>query len=89
MESVGERPDGAIGYDVDRGSMAWRCWQIGGLRCGNITRQASGNVASVANFNSKFTNGNIEIGDWQHFHIGNISVLESCEKYRYKPLGIV
>ena len=20
--------------------MAWRCWQIGGYRCGNITRQA-------------------------------------------------
>ena len=26
--------------DKDRGSMAWRCWQIGGYRCGNITRQA-------------------------------------------------
>ena len=26
--------------DENRGSMAWRCWQIGGYRCGNITRQA-------------------------------------------------
>ena len=26
--------------DADRGSMAWRFWQIGGYRCGNITRQA-------------------------------------------------
>ena len=26
--------------DDNRGSMAWRCWQIGGYRCGNITRQA-------------------------------------------------
>ena len=26
--------------DADRGSMAWRFWQIGGYRCGNISRQA-------------------------------------------------
>ena len=26
--------------DKGRGSMAWRCWQVGGYRCGNITRQA-------------------------------------------------
>ena len=84
-----------LAADKDRKSMAWRCWQIGDYRCGDLTRQASGNVTSVAsvtsvaNFNSEFTNGNIEIGDWQHFHIGNISVSESCEKYRYKPLGIV
>ena len=24
----------------ERGSMAWRCWQIGGSRCGNVTSQA-------------------------------------------------
>ena len=29
-----------LAEDKDRGSMAWRCWQIGGYRCGNITRQA-------------------------------------------------
>ena len=26
--------------DEHRGSMLWRCWQIGGYRCGNIVRQA-------------------------------------------------
>ena len=29
-----------LAFDENRGSMAWRCWQIGGYRCGNITRQA-------------------------------------------------
>ena len=29
-----------LAEDKDRGSMAWRCWQIGGYRCGNVTRQA-------------------------------------------------
>ena len=25
----------------ERGSMAWRCWQIGGYRYGNITRRGA------------------------------------------------
>ena len=29
-----------LAEDKDRGSMAWMCWQIGGYRCGNVTRQA-------------------------------------------------
>ena len=29
-----------LAEDKNRGSMAWRCWQIGGYRCGNVTRQA-------------------------------------------------
>ena len=37
---VAERYMEQLAADKDRGSMAWRCWQIGGYRCGNITRQA-------------------------------------------------
>ena len=37
---IAERYMEQLAADKDRGSMAWRCWQIGGLRCGNITRQA-------------------------------------------------
>ena len=37
---VAERYMEQFAADEDRGSMAWRCWQIGGYRCGNITRQA-------------------------------------------------
>ena len=37
---VAERYMEQFADDEDRGSMAWRCWQIGGYRCGNITRQA-------------------------------------------------
>lgn len=37
---VAERYMEQLAEDRDRGSMAWRCWQIGGYRCGNITRQA-------------------------------------------------
>ena len=37
---VAERYMEQLAEDKDRGSMAWRCWQIGGYRCGNITRQA-------------------------------------------------
>lgn len=37
---VAERYMELLAEDQDRGSMAWRCWQIGGYRCGNITRQA-------------------------------------------------
>ena len=42
VEDVGiaERYMEQLAEDKDRGSMAWRCWQIGGYRCGNITRQA-------------------------------------------------
>ena len=29
-----------LAEDKDRGSMLWRCWQIGGYRCGNMMRQA-------------------------------------------------
>lgn len=37
---VAERYMEQFAADRDRGSMAWRCWQIGGYRCGNVTRQA-------------------------------------------------
>ena len=37
---VAERYMEQFADDRDRGSMAWRCWQIGGYRCGNIARQA-------------------------------------------------
>ena len=37
---IAERYMEQLADDKDRGSMAWRCWQIGGYRCGNITRQA-------------------------------------------------
>ena len=37
---VAERYMEQLAEDRDRGSMAWRCWQIGGYRCGNVTRQA-------------------------------------------------
>ena len=42
VEDVGiaERYMENFAADEERGSMAWRCWQIGGYRCGNITRQA-------------------------------------------------
>ncbi len=42
VEDIGiaERYMEQLAEDKDRGSMAWRCWQIGGYRCGNITRQA-------------------------------------------------
>ncbi len=37
---IAERYMEQLAYDENRGSMAWRCWQIGGYRCGNVTRQA-------------------------------------------------
>lgn len=37
---IAERYMEQLAEDRNRGSMAWRCWQIGGYRCGNITRQA-------------------------------------------------
>lgn len=37
---IAERYMEQFAGDEKRGSMAWRCWQIGGYRCGNITRQA-------------------------------------------------
>ena len=37
---IAERYMEQLAEDKDRGSMAWRCWLIGGYRCGNITRQA-------------------------------------------------
>ena len=37
---IAERYMEQLAEDKNRGSMAWRCWQIGGYRCGNITRQA-------------------------------------------------
>ena len=37
---IAERYMEQLAEDKERGSMAWRCWQIGGYRCGNITRQA-------------------------------------------------
>ena len=37
---IAERYMEQLAEDKDRGSMAWRCGQIGGYRCGNITRQA-------------------------------------------------
>ena len=37
---IAERYMEQFADDENRGSMAWRCWQIGGYRCGNITRQA-------------------------------------------------
>ena len=42
VDDVGsaERYMEQLAEDKNRGSMAWRCWQIGGYRCGNVTRQA-------------------------------------------------
>lgn len=37
---IAERYMEQLAEDRNRGSMAWRWWQIGGYRCGNITRQA-------------------------------------------------
>jgi len=37
---VAERYLEQFANDEKRGSMAWRCWLIGGYRCGNVTRQA-------------------------------------------------
>ena len=37
---IAERYMEQLAEDKERGSMAWRCWQIGGYRCGNITRQS-------------------------------------------------
>ena len=37
---IAERYMEQLAEDKNRGSMAWRCWQIGGYRCGNVTRQA-------------------------------------------------
>ena len=37
---IAERYMEQLAEDKDRGSMAWRCWHIGGYRCGNVTRQA-------------------------------------------------
>lgn len=37
---IAERYMEQLAEDKDRGSMAWRWWQIGGYRCGNIARQA-------------------------------------------------
>ena len=37
---IAERYMEQLADDRERGSMAWRCWQIGGYRCGNVTRQA-------------------------------------------------
>jgi len=37
---VAERYMENFANDTERGSMLWRCWQIGGYRCGNITRQS-------------------------------------------------
>ena len=37
---IAERYMEQLAEDKDRGSMAWRCWQIGGYRCGNVARQA-------------------------------------------------
>ena len=37
---IAERYMEQLAEDENRGSMAWRCWQIGGYRCGNVTRQA-------------------------------------------------
>ncbi len=37
---IAERYFEQLADDKDRGSMAWQCWQIGGYRCGNVTRQA-------------------------------------------------
>jgi len=37
---IAERYMEQFAADENRGSMAWRCWQIGGYRCGNIARQA-------------------------------------------------
>ena len=37
---IAERYMEQLADDRDRGSMAWRFWQIGGYRCGNISRQA-------------------------------------------------
>lgn len=37
---IAERYMELLAADEKRSSMAWRCWQIGGLRCGNVTRQA-------------------------------------------------
>ena len=37
---IAERYMEQLADDANRGSMAWQCWQIGGYRCGNVTRQA-------------------------------------------------
>ena len=47
---VAERYMEQFSEDENRGSMAWRCWQIGGYRCGNITRQAFDAARSEGHF---------------------------------------
>ena len=37
---IAERYMEQLAADENRGSMAWRFWQIGGSRCGNVTLQA-------------------------------------------------
>ncbi len=37
---IAERYMELLAADKNRGAMVWRCWQIGGYRCGNIARQA-------------------------------------------------
>ena len=37
---IAERYMEQLAANEKRGSMAWRFWQIGGYRCGNVTRQA-------------------------------------------------
>lgn len=37
---IAERYMEQLAGDRERGSMAWRCWQVGGYRCGNVARQA-------------------------------------------------
>ena len=39
---IAERYMEQLAANEKRGSMAWRFWQIGGYRCGNVTRRASG-----------------------------------------------
>ena len=37
---IAERYMEQLAHDETRRMMLWRCWQIGGNRCGNVTRQA-------------------------------------------------
>ena len=54
---IAERYMEQLADDKDRGSMAWRCWQIGGYRCGNITRQAFDAARGEGHFLDLFWGG--------------------------------
>ena len=54
---IAERYMEQLAEDKNRGPMAWRCWQIGGYRCGNITRQAFDAARGEGHFLDLFWGG--------------------------------